>query len=121
MHSNFLCAVLNCSVVSNSLTPHRDSPGKSNWNGLPCLPPRDLPDPGIKSKSPVYPALQVDSLPTEPCGKPQYISATLQSLIKISLQKNVKIKTIWREIQMREQKGRAATVDFTLSTPLGRH
>ena len=94
---------------------------RKHWSGLPCLPPRDLPDPGIKSKSPVSPALQVDCLPTEPHGKPQYISATLESLMKMSLQKNVKIKTIWRKIQMTEQKGRAATVSFTLSPPLGTH
>ena len=31
---------------------------------------RHLPDPGIKFVSPVFPALQADSLPTEPLGKP---------------------------------------------------
>ena len=36
-------------------------------SGLPCPPPGDLPDPGIE---PMSPALQVDSLPTEPPGKP---------------------------------------------------
>ena len=30
------------------------------WSGLPCPPPEDLPDPGIKPWSPV---LQADSLP----------------------------------------------------------
>ena len=39
-------------------------------SGLPCSTPRDLPDPGIEPKSPASPALQVDSLPTEPPGKP---------------------------------------------------
>ena len=38
------------------------------WSGLPCPPPGDLPSPGIKPRSP---ALQVDSLPTEPPGKPR--------------------------------------------------
>ena len=33
--------------------------------------PEDLPDPGIGLASPVSPALQVDSLPSEPEGKPQ--------------------------------------------------
>ena len=37
------------------------------WNGLPCPPPGDLPDPGIQPRSP---ALQADSLPSEPPGKP---------------------------------------------------
>ena len=35
------------------------------WSGLPCLPPGDLPDPGIKPKSPVSPlspALQAYTL-----------------------------------------------------------
>ena len=33
------------------------------WTGLPCAPPRDFPNPGIKHRSL---ALQVDSLPSEP-------------------------------------------------------
>ena len=32
------------------------------WNGLPCPPPGDLPDPGIKPISPASPAVQADSL-----------------------------------------------------------
>ena len=36
------------------------------WSGLPLPPPGDLPEPGIKPVSPVSPALQADSLPTEP-------------------------------------------------------
>ena len=41
------------------------------WSGLPYPPPGDLPDPGIKPASPVSPALQADSLPAEPPGKPK--------------------------------------------------
>ena len=37
------------------------------WNGLPLPSPGDLPDPGIEPGSP---ALQADSLPFEPPGKP---------------------------------------------------
>ena len=37
------------------------------WSMLPLPPPQDLLDPGIKL---VSPALQADSLPTEPPGKP---------------------------------------------------
>ena len=37
------------------------------WSGLPWPPPGDLPSPGIKPGSP---ALQADSLPSEPLGKP---------------------------------------------------
>ena len=36
------------------------------WRGLPCSPLGDLPNPGIKLRSP---ALQVNSLPSEPPGK----------------------------------------------------
>ena len=38
------------------------------WKGLPCPPPGDLPDPGIK---PMSLALQADSLLSEPPGKPK--------------------------------------------------
>ena len=41
------------------------------WSRLSCSPPRDLPYSGIKPMSPVPPAFQVDSLPTEPPGKPK--------------------------------------------------
>ena len=37
------------------------------WSGLPCPPPGDLPNPGTEPRSP---ALQADSLPLEPPGKP---------------------------------------------------
>ena len=37
------------------------------WNGLPFPSPRDLPNPGIEPRSP---ALQEDSLLSEPTGKP---------------------------------------------------
>ena len=69
-----LCLV--ASVVSDSLWPpwtvaHQGplSMGFSRqeyWSGLLCLPPEDLPNPGIK---PGYPALWADSLPSEPPGK----------------------------------------------------
>ena len=67
------------SVVSNSFAtpwtlPHQApvSIGFSRreyWRGLPFPSPRDLPDPGIKPRSP---ALQPDSLPSEPPGKPYW-------------------------------------------------
>ena len=41
---------------------------QEHWRWLP-IPPGDLPHPGIKPASPVSPALQMDSLPTEPSGK----------------------------------------------------
>ena len=40
------------------------------WSGLLFPSPGDLPDPGMEPMSPVCPALQVNSLPAEPLGKP---------------------------------------------------
>ena len=42
-------------------------PRQEHWSKVPFSSPGDLPDPGIKPRSP---ALQADSLPTEPPGKP---------------------------------------------------
>ena len=39
-------------------------------SGLPCSPPRDLPNSGIELMIPVSPGLQIDSSPTESLGKP---------------------------------------------------
>ena len=71
------CAVLSCSVVSVSLRPRGLQPTRllCSWsfirqeycNGLPYLPPGDLPNPVIEARSL---ALQADSLPTESPGKP---------------------------------------------------
>ena len=44
--------------------------GQECWSGLPYPPPGDLPHPGIEPASPVFPALQTASSPTESPGKP---------------------------------------------------
>ena len=72
------CAVLSHSVVSNSLRPHELWPTRllcpcgfsrqEYWSELPCPPAGHLPNPEIEPRSP---ALQVDSLLSEPPGKPQ--------------------------------------------------
>ena len=71
-----LCAVLSCLVMSNSLQSHGlyPPPGSSvhgilkarrlEWVAMPSS--RDLPDPGVELRSP---ALQADSLLTEPPGE----------------------------------------------------
>ena len=65
--------VLSCSVMSDSATPLTVAPLSMGilqeriWIGLPCLPPGDLPNPGIKPRSPT---LLADSLPSELPGKP---------------------------------------------------
>ena len=69
------CATLSRSVVSNSVTlwtvayqsPLSMGILQAYWSGLPCPPPGDLTNPGIKPESP---SLQVDSLPSEPQEKP---------------------------------------------------
>ena len=45
-------------------------PKEEYWSGLPFPPPEDLSDPWIKPLSPTAPALQEDSLPLKPPGKP---------------------------------------------------
>ena len=73
LHRWRLCAVLRCSGVSHPLWPRGLEPPRllcpwgfsrqEYWHGWPCPPPQDLPNPGIKSRSPT---LQVGSLPSEP-------------------------------------------------------
>ena len=49
------------------------------WSGQPFLSPGDLPNPGIEPRSP---ALQVDSLPAEPPGKPKKTGVGSLSLLQ---------------------------------------
>ena len=50
-----------------------------HWSGQPFPSPRDLPKPGIKPRSP---ALQADSLPAEPPGKPKNTEVGSLSLLQ---------------------------------------
>ena len=56
-----LCNPMDCSPP-DSLCPWGFS-RQEYWSGLPCPPPGELPNPGIKPRSS---ALQADSLPSEP-------------------------------------------------------
>ena len=68
---------VSCSVMCDSLWPHGLHPARSlcpwgfsrqeYWSRLPCSPPVDLPNSGFEPRSST---LQVDSLPSEPLGKP---------------------------------------------------
>ena len=49
------------------------------WSGLPCPPPGDLPNPGIKRR---YPTLQADSLPSKLTGKPKNTGMGSLSLLQ---------------------------------------
>ena len=81
-----------CSVMSNSLRPHGlqptrllcpcDSPGKKAGVGCHFLLQRNLPTSGIEPPFPESPALQEDSLPLEPLGKPsRKLTVSLNSII----------------------------------------
>ena len=61
-----LCDPMDCSPLGSS-GPWGFS-RQEYWSELPCLPPGDLPNTGIKRRSLT---LQADSLPSEPPGKPK--------------------------------------------------
>ena len=44
---------------------------QEDWRWCHFFPSGDLPDPGVEPTCPVSPALQADSLPTEPLGSPR--------------------------------------------------
>ena len=69
-----MCAYLDARCVWLSATPWtvaRQAPlsmgfsRQEHWSGWPCPPPGELPNPGMEPRSP---ALQVDSLLSEPPG-----------------------------------------------------
>ena len=55
-------------TVATGLLCPQAFPRQEYWSGLPCPPPGDHPNPGIKPRSPT---LQANSLPSEPLGKPK--------------------------------------------------
>ena len=72
MHACSVTSVMSDSLQTNGLQPTRllcpwGFFRQENWSGLPCPPPGDLLDPGIKSGSPVSP-LQAVSLPLSHWG-----------------------------------------------------
>ena len=67
------------------------------WSGSPCPSPGDLPDPGIKTRSP---ALQADFLLSEPPRSPSLVAQIMSSILmsnKMRPKRNKKktIKVIW--------------------------
>ena len=82
-------AGLSHSVVSDSLRPPGLYPARplcpwglsrqEHWSGLLCPPPADLPNPGVEPRSPT---LWVDSLPSEPPGKPKNTGVGSLSLLQ---------------------------------------
>ena len=77
LYEHILSSLFDKCVLSHSLQPHRLWPSRlfcpqgfskqEYWSRLPRPPPGDHPNPGIKPRSPT---LQVDSLLSEPPGKP---------------------------------------------------
>ena len=57
-------------TVAYQASPSMGFSWQGYWIGLLFPSPGDLPDPGIEPK---FPALQADTLPSEPPGKPLYI------------------------------------------------
>ena len=63
-----------CSPMGSSLhqiPPSMGFPRPESWSGLPFPSLRNLPNPGIEPRSPES---QVDPVPSEPPGKPRYMS-----------------------------------------------
>ena len=76
-----LCLIL-CDPMDRSLpgsSVYGDSPRLEYWNGLPCLPPGDLPHPGIEPTSLMSPSWQVGSLPLVPPGKRTFTNAVSEN------------------------------------------
>ena len=69
IESVLCCCAWSLSRVRLFVTPWTVAHKQEYWSGLPCPPPGDLPHLRIEPQSP---ALQVDSLSTEPSGKPPY-------------------------------------------------
>ena len=80
-HSVMSDSVTTWTVVFQAPLPMEFS-RQEYWSGLPCRSPGDLPNPGIE---PRFPALQVDSLPTEPPRKPKNTGVGSLSLLQQTL------------------------------------
>ena len=59
--------------------------GQGYWSGSPFPTPGGLPNPGIEPMSLVSPALQADSLPLVPAGRPLVPVEELKDLCQIVL------------------------------------
>ena len=69
MHAKLLQVATLWSVAHQAPLPMGFS-RQECWSGLPCLPPGDLPDPGIEAMSITLPALASGFFTTSSPGKP---------------------------------------------------
>ena len=82
---------------------------QENWSRLPFPSSEDFPDPEIK---PMSPALQADSLPTEPPGKPlRFRAANLKNKKSSSSQTQ---KAAYRIIPFKQYSGKGKTTGVEL-------
>ena len=111
-----------CSVASfmSDCKPMDCSPPGSSVHGIlqarilewmPCPPPGDLPNPGME---PTSPALQADSSPTRPSGKP-----LIRSYLQPKLLKHFKQKDALDKSQIAFQRQLFSSVQFSSSVVSG--
>ena len=74
------------------------------WSGLPFPSPGDLPNPGIKPRSP---ALQADSLPAEPPGKPaswyKWTSLVAQMVKRLPAMWKTRVRSLGWEVPLEKE------------------
>ena len=81
-------------LVAYQAPPSMGFSRQDYWNGLPFPSPGDLPDPGIERRSP---ALQADTLTSEPPGKPtqNYIKKIFMTQITTMVWSLTNSQTCW--------------------------
>ena len=107
--------------MSDSFRPHElypvrllcpwDFPGKNTEVGCHFHSPGDLPNPGIEPRSP---ALQVDSLPAEPQGKPKNTGVGSLSLLQWvfpTQESNQGLLHCWRILYQLSYQGNPVSVE----------
>ena len=83
------------------------------WSGLPCPPPGDLPDPGIKPESPSLLHWQVGSLQLVPPGKPRDSPPLVSAFFCFK-----ETLYIWRERERERKSGAKGSTGARLGFPL---
>ena len=94
-----LCGCIDCSPLGSSV----DGISRQEyWSGLPLPSPGDLPDLEIKPGSP---ALQSNSLPSEPPGKPQYLTKYFCFIMSYRTFKIFDLEVVSPSSEMKESRG----------------
>ena len=69
-HIQYVYYIMWIQTAAHKALPSLGFSRQEYWSGVPFPSPGDLPNPGMEPKSPLSPAVQVDSLQSEPPGKP---------------------------------------------------